>query len=180
MKDIRGTTIVCVRKKDSVVIGGDGQVTFGDRILKSKAEKVRFLFNDKVLVGFAGSTSDAFTLFDRFEKKLELYHGNITRASVELSKDWRMDKVLRRLDALLIAADCSKTYVLSGSGDVIEPDCGIISIGSGGHYAQAAALALFYNTEFSSREIVEKSLDIAAGICIYTNFNKTIKELKNF
>ncbi|HFL8824397.1 MAG TPA: ATP-dependent protease subunit HslV [Candidatus Azoamicus sp. OHIO1] len=178
MDKIKSTTIICVRKDDYVVIGGDGQVSFGNQVLKDKAEKVRFLFNGKVIVGFAGGTADAFTLFERFEQKLEIYRGNITRASVELGKDWRSDRILRRLEALLIVADCVKTFILSGSGDVIEPDYGIISIGSGGHYAQAAALALLRNTNLSARKIVENALDIAASICIYTNYNKTIKELK--
>jgi ATP-dependent HslUV protease subunit HslV len=174
---IHGTTVLCVRHKDEVVIGSDGQVTFQDTALKHGARKVRRLYQDKVLAGFAGSTSDAFALFQRFEGKLEEYNGNISRASIELSKEWRTDKVLRRLEAMLIVANKEKLFILSGSGDVIEPDEDVLAIGSGGPYAQAAALALKRFSDLDARTIVEKSLEIAADICIYTNRNFTIEVL---
>ncbi|GAB4482527.1 MAG: ATP-dependent protease subunit HslV [Thermodesulfovibrionales bacterium] len=171
------TTILCVRKNGTVSIAGDGQVTLGSTVLKQNARKVRTMYNDTVLAGFAGATADAFTLFEKFEGKLESYRGNITRAAVELAKDWRTDKILRRLEALLIVADREHTFILSGNGDVIEPEDGIAAIGSGGAYAQAAARALIENTELGSRDIVEKAMTIASGICIYTNRNISIEEL---
>ncbi|HXX57639.1 MAG TPA: ATP-dependent protease subunit HslV [Thermodesulfovibrionales bacterium] len=171
------TTILCVRRNGKVAIGGDGQVTFGNTVLKQNAKKIRRMFSDRVVAGFSGATADAFTLFEKFEGKLESYRGNITRASVELAKDWRTDKVLRRLEALLIISDCEHMFIISGTGDVIEPEGGIAAIGSGGPFAQAAASALYDNTELSAREIVEKAMEIAASICIYTNRNITIEEL---
>jgi ATP-dependent HslUV protease, peptidase subunit HslV len=173
----KGTTILCIRRGKSVAIGGDGQITMGNTVLKHNAKKVRKMYNEKVLAGFAGATADAFTLFEKFEGKLETYRGNITRASVELAKDWRTDKILRRLEALLIVADSEHTFILSGTGDVIEPEDGIAAIGSGGPYAQAAARALSENTELSARDIVERAMGIAAGICIYTNGNIIMEEL---
>lgn len=178
MEQFRGTTIVSVRRGNQVTLGGDGQVTLGDTIMKGNARKVRTLLDGKVLTGFAGGTADAFTLNERFEAKLQEYNGNLTRAAVELAKDWRSDRALRRLEALLAVADHSASLVISGNGDVIEPEDGLIAIGSGGPYAQAAARAMLGNTELSSREIVEKSLNIAAGICIYTNTNLTIEKLE--
>jgi ATP-dependent HslUV protease subunit HslV len=175
--EIRGTTILCVRKAGSVVIAGDGQVTMNNVVLKANARKIRKLYEDKVLAGFAGSTSDAFTLFERFEAKLKEYRGNLTRAAVEMGKDWRTDRVLRRLEALMIVADTSKTFLLSGTGDVIEPDDDICGIGSGGHYAMAAAKALIHYTDFSAREIAVKAMDIASDICIYTNKSIVYEEL---
>jgi ATP-dependent HslUV protease subunit HslV len=175
--EIRGTTILCVRKEGSVVIAGDGQVTMNNVVLKAKARKVRKLYEDRVLAGFAGSTSDAFTLFERFEAKLKEYRGNLTRAAVEMGKDWRTDRVLRRLEALMIVADTSKTFLLSGTGDVIEPDDDICGIGSGGHYAMAAAKALIENTDFSAREVAAKAMDISSDICIYTNKTIVYEEL---
>ena len=177
MEQFRGTTIIAVRRGDSVVIGGDGQVTQGNTVLKGNARKVRRLFKDQVLAGFAGGTADAFTLFERFEAKLEKHHGNLTRAAVELAKDWRTDRMLRRLEALLAVADKTASLIITGNGDVIEPEQGLIAIGSGGPFAQAAARALLDNTELSARDIVERSLNIAADICIYTNRNLTIEEL---
>lgn len=174
---IKGTTILCVRRNGHIAIAGDGQVTLGNTVLKRNARKIRKMYNDKVLAGFAGATADAFTLFEKFEGKLETYRGNITRAAVELAKDWRTDKILRRLEALLLVADLEHTFILSGTGDVIEPEDGVAAIGSGGAYAQAAARALVENTGLSSREVVEKSMKIAAGICIYTNENIEIEEL---
>ena len=174
---IRSTTVVCVRRGDSVVMAADGQVTLGDAILKHTARKIRRLYQDKVLAGFAGSTADAFSLFSRFEGKLEQYAGNIGRAAVELAKDWRTDKMLRNLEALLIVADPRQSFIISGTGDVIEPDEGIVAIGSGGSYALAAARALFDNTELPAREIAEKSLRIAGKICIYTNDTLMVEEL---
>jgi ATP-dependent HslUV protease subunit HslV len=174
---ILSTTILCVRHKDTVVIGGDGQVTLGEAALKHGAKKVRRLYNEKVLAGFAGSTSDAFSLFQRFEGKLEEYNGNISRAAIELSKEWRTDKVLRRLEAMLIVANKERLFILSGSGDVIEPDEDILAIGSGGAYAMAAALALKRYSDLDTKTIVEKALDIAGDICIYTNKNFTIEVL---
>lgn len=173
----KGTTVICIRRGKSVAIGGDGQITMGNTVLKHNAKKIRKMYNEKVLAGFAGATADAFTLFEKFEGKLETYRGNITRASVELAKDWRTDKVLRRLEALLIVADAEHTFILSGTGDVIEPEDGIAAIGSGGPYAQAAARALSENTELSAKDIVEKAMLIAAGICIYTNGNIVMEEL---
>jgi ATP-dependent HslUV protease subunit HslV len=173
----RGTTILCVRKEGKVAIGGDGQVTFGNTVLKHNAKKIRRMYNDKIVAGFSGATADAFTLFEKFESKIEAYRGNITRAAVELAKDWRTDKILRRLEALLIIADAEHTFIISGNGDVIEPESGIAAIGSGGPYAQAAATALFGNTALGAKEIVEKSMEIAAAICIYTNSVITVEEL---
>ena len=177
METFHGTTILSVRRDNTVVIGGDGQVTLGNTVMKGNARKVRRLYNDKVLAGFAGATADAFTLFEKFEGKLEQYSGNLMRAAVELAKDWRTDKVLRNLEALLSVADKNNSLIISGNGDVIEPEDNVIAIGSGGAYAQAAARALLYNTDLSAREIVEKSLKIAADICIYTNNNLTIESL---
>jgi ATP-dependent HslUV protease, peptidase subunit HslV len=177
LKQFDGTTIVCVRKDNHVVIGGDGQVSHGNTILKGNAKKVRRIYQNQVIGGFAGGTADAFTLFERFEKKLEAFQGHLTRAAVELAKDWRSDKVLRRLEALLIVADKTATFMITGNGDVIEPENGMIAIGSGGSYAQAAAAALMENTTLSAREIVEKSLKIAADICVFTNHHTTIEEI---
>ena len=176
MMQFRATTILSVRKDRGVVMGGDGQVTVGDTVMKSHANKVRALASGKVLAGFAGAAADAFTLFERFEEKLERYPANLPRASVELAKDWRSDRVLRRLEALLAVADRDHSFVLSGSGELIEPDDGVLAIGSGGNFALAAARALL-DTERSAREIVERSLEIAAGICVFTNQNISIVEL---
>lgn len=178
MEQYRGTTIVCVRRDDTVVIGGDGQVSMGNTILKSNAKKVRRLYNNKVIAGFAGGTADAFTLFERFEAKLEAFQGNLTRAAVELAKDWRSDKILRRLEALLCVADKKASLIITGNGDVIEPEDGLAAIGSGGPFAQAAAKALLQNTKLSATEIVEKALQIAADICVFTNTNRTIEVLE--
>ncbi len=175
---IRSTTVVCVRRGDSVVMAADGQVSLGNTVMKHSAKKIRRLYQDKVLAGFAGSTADAFSLFARFETKLEQFAGNLSRAAVELAKDWRTDKMLRQLEALLIVADARTTLMLSGNGDVIDPDEGICAIGSGGSYALAAGRALLDNTDLSAREIAERSMKIAADICIYTNENFTIEELK--
>jgi len=169
--------VICVRRGDQVVMAADGQVSLGSTIMKGSARKIRRLYNDKVLAGFAGSTADAFSLFSRFEAKLEQYAGNLNRAAVELAKDWRTEKMLRQLEALLIVADASQTLMLSGTGDVIDPDEGIMTIGSGGSYALAAARALMANTEMTAREIAEKSMKIAGDICIYTNDNVTFEEL---
>jgi ATP-dependent HslUV protease subunit HslV len=177
MEQFHGTTILSVRRDGKVVIGGDGQVSLGNTVMKANARKVRRLYNDKVLAGFAGATADAFTLFERFEGKLEKHSGNLTRAAVELAKDWRTDRMLRRLEALLAVADRSASLIISGNGDVIEPEQGLIAIGSGGPYAQAAARALYENTTLDARGIVEKGLKIAADICIYTNDQLTIEEL---
>ena len=177
MEQFHGTTILSVRRDNQVVIGGDGQVTLGNTVMKGNARKVRRLYNDKVLAGFAGATADAFTLFEKFEGKLEQHSGNLTRAAVELAKDWRTDKVLRNLEALLSVADASQSLIISGNGDVIEPEDELIAIGSGGSFAQAAGKALLDNTQLSAREIVEKALNIAGDICIYTNRNLTIEEL---
>jgi len=171
------TTILCVRRNGHVAIAGDGQVTMSSTILKQNAKKIRKMYGDKVVAGFAGATADAFTLFEKFEGKLEAYRGNITRAAVELAKDWRTDKILRRLEALLVIADREHMFILSGNGDVIEPEEGIAAIGSGGPYAQAAARALYGNTDLGAREIVEKAMKIAAEICIYTNEYISIEEL---
>lgn len=173
----RGTTILSVRTGGKVVIGGDGQVTLGNTVMKGNARKVRRLYHDQVIAGFAGATADAFTLFEHFEGKLEKHRGNLTRAAVEMAKDWRTDRALRKLEALLIIADAKVTFVISGTGDVIEPEHDLIAIGSGGAFAQSAARALLENTELSAREIVEKALNIAADICIYTNHNLRIEEL---
>ena len=177
MEQYRGTTILAVRRNGKVVIGGDGQVSIGNTTMKGNARKVRRLYRDQVLAGFAGGTADAFTLFERFEGKLEKHQGQLTRAAVELAKDWRTDRMLRRLEALLLVADETATLMISGNGDVIEPENNLIAIGSGGSFAQAAALALYDNTELDARTIVEKGLHIAADICIYTNHNLTIEEL---
>jgi ATP-dependent HslUV protease subunit HslV len=174
---ILSTTVLCVRHNDSVVIGADGQVSLGETTLKHGAKKVRRLYNEKVLAGFAGSTSDAFSLFQRFEGKLEEYNGNISRAAIELSKEWRTDKILRRLEAMLIVANKERLFILSGSGDVIEPDEDVLAIGSGGAFAMAAALALKRYSDLDAKAIVEKALDIAGDICIYTNKNFTIEVL---
>ena len=179
MKQYRGTTIVCVRRNNKVVIGGDGQVSMGNTILKGNARKVRRLYKDKVIAGFAGGTADAFTLFERFEAKLETYQGHLTRAAVELAKDWRTDKLLRRLEALLCVANDKDSLIITGNGDVIEPEEGLIAIGSGGPYAQAAATALLQNTQLDATTIVEKSLQIAASICVFTNNNRTIETLES-
>ena len=175
---VRSTTVLCVRRDGHVVMAGDGQVTLGEGVIKHTAKKIRRLYQDKILAGFAGSTADAFSLFSRFEAKLEQYHGNIGRGAVELAKDWRTDRMLRHLEALLIVCDTTATFVLSGNGDVIEPDEGIVAIGSGGSYALASARALMENTELGARDIAEKSLKIAGQICIYTNDQLTVEELK--
>lgn len=177
MEQFRGTTILSVRRGNKVVIGGDGQVTLGNTVMKSNARKVRRLYKDKVIAGFAGGTADAFTLFERFESKLELHQGHLVRAAVELAKDWRTDKILRRLEALLVVADSKASLIITGNGDVIEPEQGIMAIGSGGPFAQAAARALLENTDLSAADIVSKALFIAGEICIYTNHNLTIEEL---
>jgi ATP-dependent HslUV protease subunit HslV len=174
---IRGTTILCVRREGKVAMGGDGQVTMGSTVLKHNARKVRKMYNEKVLAGFSGATADAFTLFEKFEGKIESYRGNIRRAAVELAKDWRTDRILRRLEALLVVADRELTFIISGTGDVIEPESGVAAIGSGGAYAQAAAQALFANTELDAASIVGKAMKIAADICIYSNESINIEEL---
>ena len=174
---MHATTILSVRRNGRTAIAGDGQVTVGNTVMKSNARKVRKMYNDKVIAGFAGATADAFTLFEKFEAKLEQYHGNLTRAAVELAKDWRTDKVLRRLEALMIIADAERSFILSGNGDVIEPEDGIAAIGSGGPYALAAARALVEHTDLGSRQIVEASMQIAGAICIYTNKEITVEEL---
>jgi len=174
---IRSTTILCVRRNGKVVMAGDGQVTLGQEVLKATARKLRRLYKDKILAGFAGSTADAFALFSRFEAKLEQHSGNLSRSVVELAKEWRTDRVLRHLEALLLVADTTNTFIISGNGDVIEPDDEIAAIGSGGPFAKAAATALLQNTKMTSREIVEKSMKIAGQICIYTNENFVIEEL---
>jgi ATP-dependent HslUV protease subunit HslV len=175
---IRSTTVICVRRDNKVVMAGDGQVTLGGEVLKSSARKLRRLYNDKVLAGFAGSTADAFALFSRFESKLEQFNGNLSRSVVELAKEWRTDRVLRHLEALLLVSDTKSTYLVSGNGDVIEPDEGIVAIGSGGPFATAAATALLRNTKLSARRIVEEAMKIAGEICIYTNANVTFEELE--
>lgn len=181
MEQYRGTTILSVRRGDKVVIGGDGQVSLGNTVMKGNARKVRRLYKDQVIAGFAGGTADAFTLFERFESKLEMHQGHLVRAAVELAKDWRTDKTLRRLEALLAVADKKASLIITGNGDVIEPEGegGLIAIGSGGPYAQSAARALLENTKLSALEIVKRSLNIAGDICIYTNHNLTIEELPN-
>ena len=176
--EMHGTTILSVRRNNRVVIGGDGQVSMGDTMMKGNARKVRRLYEDQVIAGFAGGTADAFTLFERFEGKLQKHQGNLIRAAVELTKDWRTDRMLRRLEALLAVADRSTSLIITGSGDVIEPEQGIMAIGSGGAYAKAAALALLEETELDARAIVERALGIAADICIYTNRQFTIEELE--
>lgn len=173
----RATTIICVRQKGKVAIAGDGQVSLGETVLKEKANKIRTLFKGKVLAGFAGATSDAFALFSRFEAKLEEYRGNLSRAAIELAKDWRMDRALRRLEALLVVADKDNSFLISGTGDVVEPDDGIIAIGSGGAFALAAARALLKHTKLSAREIALQAMEISSGICVYTNNQVTIEEL---
>tara|TARA_R110002050_G_scaffold268113_1_gene409951 strand:+ start:429 stop:974 length:546 start_codon:yes stop_codon:yes gene_type:complete len=179
MEQYRGTTILSYRRNGQVVIGGDGQVSLGNTVMKGNARKVRRLYNDKVIAGFAGGTADAFTLFERFEAKLEKHQGNLTRSALELAKDWRTDRIMRRLEALLAVADEHTSLIISGNGDVIEPEHGLMAIGSGGPFAQSAATALMENTDLSARDIVEKGLHIAADICIYTNHNLTIEVLES-
>src|SRR5215813_12046811 len=173
---IRSTTVLCVRRDGKVVMAGDGQVTLGNEVIKASAKKLRRLYNDKILAGFAGSTADAFALFSRFESKLEQLNGNLPRSVVELAKEWRTDRALRHLEALLLVADKANTYLVSGNGDVIEPDEGVVAIGSGGPFATAAATALLRNTRMGARAIVEQAMEIAAHICIYTNGNITYEE----
>jgi len=177
-RPIRSTTILSVRRNGRLAMGGDGQVTMGESIVKQKARKIRRLYNDKVIAGFAGSTADALSLFARFEQKLEEYHGNLSRAVVELAKEWRTDRALRHLEALLLVADTKNTYLVSGNGDVIEPDDGIVAIGSGGPYALAAARALAKHTQLSARQVVEEAMRLAGEICIFTNDQVTIEELQ--
>lgn len=182
MEQFHGTTILSVRRRNAqgrweVALGGDGQVTLGNVVVKGSARKVRKLFHDKVLAGFAGATADAFTLFERFEAKLEKHQGHLTRSAIELTKDWRTDRVLRRLEAMLAVADPETSLIITGNGDVLEPEYGIIAIGSGGPYAQSAAKALLDNTQLPAHEIVKKSLEIAGELCIYTNMNHTIETL---
>ncbi|MBV32224.1 MAG: HslU--HslV peptidase proteolytic subunit [Porticoccaceae bacterium] len=179
MKQYRGTTILSVRRNNIVVIGGDGQVSLGNTIMKGNARKVRRLYKDEVIAGFAGGTADAFTLFERFEAKLEQHHGNLTRAAVELAKDWRTDRMLRRLEALLAVANQNSSFVITGNGDVIQPEDDLIAIGSGGPFAQAAAKALLENTSLTAEEIVSKGLKIAGDVCVFTNQNHTIEVLKS-
>ncbi len=176
-RQTRSTTVLCIRRDNKVVMAGDGQVTLGESVIKHGAKKIRRLYQDKILAGFAGSTADAFSLFSRFEAKLEQYHGNVGRSAVELAKDWRTDKYLRHLEALLLVSDKEQTFLLSGQGDVIEPDTGIAAIGSGGPFAQAAAQALADHTKLSAREIAEEAMKIAGRMCIYTNDKVTIEEL---
>ncbi len=171
----KSTTILCVRRGNSVALAGDGQVSMGNTVLKHNAVKVRRLYEDRIIAGFAGATADAFTLFEKFEEKIEAFRGNLRKAAVELAKDWRMDKVLRRLEALIIVADAESTFIISGTGDVIEPEKGVAAIGSGGPYAQAAAFALIENTDLAPRELVERAMEIAADICIYSNRTITIE-----
>ncbi|MCF7982697.1 MAG: ATP-dependent protease subunit HslV [Pseudomonadales bacterium] len=173
------TTIISVRRNNQVVLGGDGQVSLGNTVMKGNARKVRRLYRDQIIAGFAGATADAFTLFERFEAQLEKHQGNLMRAAVELAKDWRTDRMLQKLEALLAVADKEHSLIISGNGDVIEPEKGLIAIGSGGPFAQSAARALLENTELDARTIVQKSLDIAADICVYTNHNLTIEELES-
>ena len=177
MQQFDGTTILCARRGSQVALGGDGQVSMGNTRVKGNARKVRRLYGDRILAGFAGGTADAFTLFERFEGKLEKHGGNLQRAAVEIAKDWRTDRYLRRLEALLIVADKDTTLMVSGNGDVMEPEKGVMAIGSGGPYAQAAARALYDNTELAPKDIVEKALHIAGDICIYTNHNLTVETL---
>jgi ATP-dependent HslUV protease subunit HslV len=181
MEQFHGTTIISVRRQTpqgmQVAIGGDGQVTLGNIVVKGTARKVRKLHHDRVLAGFAGATADAFTLFERFEAKLEKHQGHLVRAAIELTKDWRTDRVLRRLEAMLAVADLEASLIITGNGDVLEPEHGVVTIGSGGAFAQASALALLHNTDLSARDIVKKSLEIAGELCIYTNMNHTIETL---
>ena len=177
-ESIHGTTILSVRRGNRVALGGDGQVTFGNVVLKAGARKVRRLYHERILAGFAGGTADAFTLFERFEAKLEKHQGNLLRSAVELAKDWRTDRILRRLEAMLAVADNEASLIITGSGDVVEPELGLVAIGSGGPYAQAAARALLENTELSPQDIVKRSLTIAGDICIYTNQNHVIEVLE--
>ncbi len=176
--NIHGTTILSVRRGNSVALGGDGQVTFGNVVIKASARKVRRLYHERILAGFAGGTADAFTLFERFEAKLEKHQGNLLRSAVELAKDWRTDRILRRLEAMLAVADHESSLIVTGSGDVVEPELGVVAIGSGGPYAQAAARAMLENTELSPQDIVKRSLTIAGDICIYTNQNHVIEVLE--
>jgi ATP-dependent HslUV protease subunit HslV len=178
MEQFHGTTILSVRRDSAVALGGDGQVTLGNVVIKSSARKVRRIYQDRVLAGFAGATADAFTLFERFEGKLEKHQGHLTRAAVELAKDWRSDRILRRLEAMLAVADRTASLVITGNGDVLEPEFGIVAIGSGGPYAQSAARALVENTALSARDVVQRSLDIAGDLCIYTNRNLVIESLE--
>ncbi len=178
MEQFHGTTILSVRRGASVALGGDGQVTLGNVVVKGGARKIRRLYHDKILAGFAGGTADAFTLFERFEGKLDKHQGNLMRSAVELAKDWRTDRVLRRLEAMLAVADKERSLIITGLGDVLEPELGIVAIGSGGPYAQAAARALVENSQFSAKDIVDKSLAIAADICIYTNHQRSIEVLE--
>ncbi len=178
MEQYRGTTILSVRRADSVVVGGDGQVSLGDAVIKGNAHKVRRLYKGKVIAGFAGGTADAFTLFERFEAQLEKYQGRLEKAAVELAKEWRTDRTLSRLEAMLIVADAQASLVITGNGDVMNTEDGILAIGSGGFFAQSAAKALYDNTELGARDIVEKSLAIAADVCVYTNHNRVIEEIK--
>jgi len=178
MDQYRGTTILSVRRGNQVVVGGDGQVSQGNTVMKGNARKVRRLYNDKVIAGFAGGTADAFTLFERFEEQLEKHSGKLTRAAVELAKLWRTERSLRRLEALLVVADSENSLIITGNGDVIEPEDSLMAIGSGGAFAQSAARALLDNTDMNARDIVEKSLNIAASICVYTNHNLTIETLE--
>jgi ATP-dependent HslUV protease subunit HslV len=173
----QATTIICVRHKGKVALAGDGQITIGDVVVKQGAKKIRRLYNDRIIAGFAGSAADAMALFSKFEAKLEEYRGNLKRAAVELAKDWRTDRILRRLEAMLVVADQNNSYLISGSGDLIEPDDGILAVGSGGSYALAAARALLAHSDLSAREICERAMKIAATICIYTNENIVIEEL---
>ena len=178
MEQFHGTTILSVRRGASVALGGDGHVTLGNVVVKGGAKKIRRLYHDKILAGFAGGTADAFTLFERFEGKLDKHHGNLMRSAVELAKDWRTDRILRRLEAMLAVADKERSLIITGLGDVLEPELGIVAIGSGGPYAQAAARALLENSELSARDIVDKALAIAADICIYTNHQRSIEVLE--
>lgn len=171
------TTILSVRRDDEVVVGGDGQVSLGNTVMKGNARKVRRLYNDKVIAGFAGATADAFTLFEKFEAHLQKHSGHLTRSAVELAKEWRSDRALRKLEAILIVADETATLTITGNGDVLEPESGVISVGSGGNFAHASAIALYENTDLSAREVVEKCLKIAADICVFTNHNVTIESL---
>jgi len=178
MQEFHGTTILSVRRDGKVALGGDGQVTLGNVVVKGGAKKVRRLYQDRILAGFAGGTADAFTLFERFEAKLDKHQGNLMRSAVELAKDWRTDRILRRLEAMLAVADKEHSLIITGAGDVLEPEQGIVAIGSGGPYAQSAALALLNNTQLGPREIVDKALAIAADLCIYTNHQRTIEVLE--
>ena len=178
MEQFHGTTILSVRRGSTVALGGDGQVTLGNVVVKGGAKKVRRLYHDKILAGFAGGTADAFTLFERFESKLDKHQGNLMRSAVELAKDWRTDRYLRRLEAMMIVADKEHSLIITGAGDVLEPEQGIVAIGSGGPYAQSAALALLNNTQLGPREIVDKALAIAADLCIYTNHQRTIEVIE--